>query len=257
MMEMPGRVDAPDHRDRVVDLGRVEPGQRLVEQQHHRLGRDRPRHLQQLPLVQVERGRQGVRQVSEVDGSSGWSAVARACASDAPVRPNMTAMATLSRTVIEANGLGIWYVRATPAWATRCGGKPGDGPPADRDGAPGRLQRRRQSRFTSVVLPGTVRPDQADDLALGDRDSETSSSARTPPKSRVTPALDTSARPRQPVPMIGAAATGRTRARRARAPRRPSRDRGGAARTAGGRRGRVPRATVGHAWPRWRRPSIA
>ncbi len=33
----------------------------------------------------------------------------------------MTAIATLSRTVMEANGLGIWYVRATPVCATRWG----------------------------------------------------------------------------------------------------------------------------------------
>ena len=68
MMEMPVAWMPPDHRDRVVDLGRVEPGQRLVEQQHHRLGRDRPRHLQQLALVQVERVGPGVGQVSKVDG---------------------------------------------------------------------------------------------------------------------------------------------------------------------------------------------
>ncbi len=45
MMEIPV-VDASDDGDRVVDLGGVQPGQRLVQQQHRRLGRDRPRHLQ-------------------------------------------------------------------------------------------------------------------------------------------------------------------------------------------------------------------
>ena len=64
---MPAGVDPADHRDRVVDLRRVEPGQRLVEQQHLGALRERAGHLQQLPFVQVERGRVGVGEVVEPD----------------------------------------------------------------------------------------------------------------------------------------------------------------------------------------------
>ena len=87
---------------------RVQPGQRLVEQQHRRLGRDRPGHLQLLALMQVERVRPGVGEMAETDRGQMPFGVAAGPGQGAPVRPNITAIATLSRTLIEANGLGIW-----------------------------------------------------------------------------------------------------------------------------------------------------
>jgi hypothetical protein len=50
-------VDAPDDLDGVVDLGRVEAGERLVEQQHAWPRGQRPGHLEQLALVEVDLGR--------------------------------------------------------------------------------------------------------------------------------------------------------------------------------------------------------
>ncbi len=104
----PGLVDASHDLDGPIDFGRVEPGERLVEQQHLWTGGDRPRHLQQLAFVEVDLGGVGVGAAGEADevevrlsGRSRWGDRRGA-------RPNMIAMATLSRTVIDANGCGIW-----------------------------------------------------------------------------------------------------------------------------------------------------
>ena len=96
----------------------------------------------------------------------------------------MTAIATLSRTVMDANGLGIWYVRATPVWATRCGARPAILRPSiamvprgrraarRRAGSPAWSCRSRSDRPGRRSRPRGPRPRRA-------------SSARTPPKSRV------------------------------------------------------------------------
>ena len=105
----PDGVDPPDHLDRVVDLGRVEPGERLVEQQHLRVGREGAGHLQQLALVQVDLGRVGVGAGVEPDQLEVRPAPCCAPSAERPRRrPNMIAIATLSRTVIDSNGRGIW-----------------------------------------------------------------------------------------------------------------------------------------------------
>ena len=49
------RGDGADHRHHVADLGRVEPGQDLVEQQQPRLDRQRARELQPLAAGDGER----------------------------------------------------------------------------------------------------------------------------------------------------------------------------------------------------------
>ena len=73
------------------------------------LGGDRPGHLQQLPLVQVERRRAGVGQVVQADESQVPCRPRRGPRpASAAVRPNMTAIATLSRTRHRRERPGIW-----------------------------------------------------------------------------------------------------------------------------------------------------
>ncbi|HEX8025651.1 MAG TPA: hypothetical protein VF484_05575, partial [Candidatus Limnocylindrales bacterium] len=62
-----GPVDPADDLDRAVDLGRIEAGQGLVEEEHLRLGREGTRDLQELALMEVESGGQRAGEVAEPD----------------------------------------------------------------------------------------------------------------------------------------------------------------------------------------------
>ena len=94
--------------DRVVDLHRVEPGQRLIQQQHAGPGGERPRHLEQLALVEVDPAGSASAWRARPTRSRCSSAATRASEGPRLPAPNMIAIATLSRTVIEPNGRGIW-----------------------------------------------------------------------------------------------------------------------------------------------------
>ena len=100
-------------------------------------------------------------------------------------RPNMMAIATLSRTVIDANGRGIWYVRATPTCAIRCGGSPPMLRPSDAD-RPAARPERPGHEVDERRLARAVRPDQARPARRSRTVSETPSRARTPPKRLAT-----------------------------------------------------------------------
>ncbi len=118
-------ADGADHRHDVADLGRVEPGQHLVEQQQLRLGRERAGELEPLAGRDGEAGGRAIEQIGEPDvGSPTFSAAASASARARWRRWAPTAM--LSRTDRPANGCTIWKVRAMPRRASRCGGRAGD-----------------------------------------------------------------------------------------------------------------------------------
>ena len=110
-------MDPPQHAERLVELRRVEPREHLVEHEQRAgsLASARP-----APASGARAGspRAGARQLrGEPDHVEVLGAEA------GPVQPflrrEQEARATLSRTVIESNGFGIWCVRATPRWSGR------------------------------------------------------------------------------------------------------------------------------------------
>ena len=122
-MVMPRSRDRADHRHHVADLGRVEAGQHLVEQQQPRLDRERARELEPLaagdrqargrPVEHARRGRPRARPRRR-----------RPAHRRARGRDRCAPTAMFSRTVRPANGCTIWKVRAMPRRASRCGGTP-------------------------------------------------------------------------------------------------------------------------------------
>ena len=104
----PPLVDPPEDGQRLVELGRVQPGEHLVEQQQRRPGRQCAGQLEHLALVEVDLAREGVGPPHRGPRPRGAPrALRRASSRLWLVRPNMQATATLSRTVIDSNGLGI------------------------------------------------------------------------------------------------------------------------------------------------------
>ena len=64
---VPALVDPAQDGERLVELGRVQAGEDLVEQQQRRLRRERAGQLEQLALVQVDLARKRVRARGEAD----------------------------------------------------------------------------------------------------------------------------------------------------------------------------------------------
>ena len=120
-MVMP-RSRWPDHRHHVADLGGVEAGQHLVEQQQPRLDRQRARKLEPLAAGDGQGRGRPVEQSPKPDRARDVPAAASASARAGRDRCEPTAM--FSRTVRPANGCTIWKVRAMPRRASRCGGTP-------------------------------------------------------------------------------------------------------------------------------------
>ena len=122
MIATPSRVDALDRVDELGDLGLGEPAGDLVEQQHRRLGRQRPGQLEPLALEQRQRagGHVGAarpcRPARARDRRSSIGAAAGVPA--ARIAPT----STFSNTVSPSNGRGTCAVRPMPRRQRRCDG---------------------------------------------------------------------------------------------------------------------------------------
>ena len=145
----------PDERHRRRRLGRVEPGQELVEQQQPGRGGQRAGQLQPLAVDQRELARRAPR-----PGPPARRAPAAARprpsrpAREPSWRPKRRPTRTFSSAVRPANGRTSWKVRAMPRAHTRCGREP-----ARSRGRPGGSGRRRGRRAPAIRLKSVVLPE--------------------------------------------------------------------------------------------------
>ncbi len=112
----PAAVHLADRRDELVGLGIGQAGADLVEQQHHRAGRERPRQLEPLAVEQAEAlGRAGWRARSRPQSSStSMQRVVGVLAAQAAAG-RRARRSTFSNTVMSPNGRGTWWARPIPS----------------------------------------------------------------------------------------------------------------------------------------------
>src|SRR6059058_4189989 len=181
------RLHPLEHLDGVPHLIRGKARERLVEQEEAGPRREGAPELEPLLLLDREGGSEGVRaglELDETEDSLDLFGKVRPFTHGARP-PNVAATRTFSRTVRPANGLGIWWVFATPARTTRYPGRrsircPSRKTPPDV----GRIVPERT--FRRVVFPepfGPIRPR----TVPWSRASDTSSSAVTPPNRLTMP----------------------------------------------------------------------
>ena len=155
-------VNAPDQRDGLAQFGRRQAGERLVEQQEPRLGRQHAGDFEALSPGRAERARRLIRRASPVSSTMrrAWSRASLRCG----WRRNAPTI-TLCSTLMSSNVVGTWKVRPMPARACASGEARVTSVPAKtivprgRHGFAGEAIE--EGRFA-----GAVRADQADDLAF-------------------------------------------------------------------------------------------
>ncbi len=106
--------------DHVLDLGRVEAGEHLVEQQQRRPRRERAGELQALLAGDGELRREHLEAVVQADLNSTPRALRlRARAERRFSRPKQAPTVQFSSTLMLMSGCTIWCVRARPSRAMR------------------------------------------------------------------------------------------------------------------------------------------
>ena len=177
-------VQAADEVDHPGQLGGVEPGHHLVEQQQAWAGwpaRGRPPAACAGPAAAPGPGRRRAGRGRRA--SITRSASARACRVEA--RRVSAPIITLSRTERLPNGLTIWKVRVSPSAADRVGGLAGD-VAALEDDAPLVGPVVAGDQVEERGLARAVGPDDAEQIARRGPRGVTSRTAVRPPKRLVT-----------------------------------------------------------------------
>ena len=158
--------------DHALDLGRVEPGEHLVEQQQRRLRRERAGQLEPLLAGDGELRRRHVEPVAEADeGGSLFGDKPRRPASDRFSRPKQAPTVQFSSTVMAPSGCTIWCVRASPCARDAIGRHAGDVDAAKHDTA-GIRREDAVDEIEQRRLAGAVRADEAEDLVFGDGEAQ-------------------------------------------------------------------------------------
>ena len=161
-----GLAHRPQFAEQLTQLdpcARVEAGRRLVEQEHLRIVDQRVRQAEALLHPARQRLDVGVALVGEVDELEQVAdhpaprrrAEAVAAGEEVEVLPDLHVVVDPER------------VRHEPEDATYLVGVPGDGPAGDL-GLTGRRQQERREHPERRGLARAVRPDETEDLALGD-----------------------------------------------------------------------------------------
>ena len=176
-IEQEGRAalarSCPDVLEQLEAERRVDPGHRLVEQDHARLGHQRPPELEQLALAARQRARvvvgqrapggpaRAARAARVPDCALARAARAAASGTPGPSRsPGWSAAASsmLSSTLIRVSARALWNVRTSPARAIAWRGTPVDALPGERDRVRRPRGGSRRSRLNAVVLPAPFGP---------------------------------------------------------------------------------------------------
>ena len=162
------RVEPVDQLDHLRDLGRVQPGHHLVEQDQLRLQRERARDFEAAPLAQRQLAGRHLGARLQPDFGEHRGGVPHRRRRGRAWRRNAPTM-TFSRVVRPISGLAIWNVRPMPRCARACGGRLLIVLVAQHDRARGRLELP-ADQIEQRGLAGAVRPDQAEDLAAVHRE---------------------------------------------------------------------------------------
>ena len=104
-----------DRLDQLARLGVRQAGADLVQQQHDRVGRERPRQLEPLAVEQAERLRAAVGGVEHAADLERVDATARRRPRACARRRRSPPTNTFSKTVMPPNGRGTWCARAIPS----------------------------------------------------------------------------------------------------------------------------------------------